>query len=94
MFLRSDKEKKLGDPVWKIGRVVAVDDSRDGLVRSVEIEYKNATEAVFRITRRSARTVAVLHREGVLDLVDELNAASKAANVMFLHANEFAINKH
>ena len=88
IFLKTDAEKGLGDPVWRVGRVVVIDPSRDGCVRAVEIEYKNVNESVFRKTRRSARKVAVIHREGDLELVDELNAASKAASVQFLHRRD------
>ena len=87
VFLKSGQDVKLGEPLWKYGRVVETEVSRDGLVRVVVIEYKNASEKVFRTTRRSARSVAVIHREGDLELVDELNAAAKMANVFYLLSN-------
>ena len=84
IFLKTGQEQSLGEPVWKLGRVVAVETSRDGLVRTVVIEYKNSTEKVFRTTRRSARSVAILHHEGDLELVDELNEAAKRSNTDFI----------
>ena len=56
----------------------------DGKVRDITIEYKNLGESVFRTTHRAARSVAVLHKEGDLDLMQELNAASKEANKAFM----------
>lgn len=83
IFLKAESEQTFGNPVWKIGRICDLELSKDGLVRTVIIEYKNASEAVFRTTRRSARKIAVLHREGDLELVDLLNEASKLANVNY-----------
>jgi hypothetical protein len=53
---------------------------KDGKVREVEIEYKNATEKKFRSTHRAARSVAVLHSENDLDLLHELAGAARAAD--------------
>jgi len=55
----------------------------DGKVRDITIEYKNLGETVFRTTHRAARSVAVLHKEGDLDLMQELSAASREANKAF-----------
>ena len=87
LFLVTDSEHLLGQPRWKIARVAEVEVSRDGLVRVVILEYRNANELVFRRTRRAVRKVAVLHHEGELELTQELNAASKHANVMYLRMN-------
>ena len=83
IFLKSDKDQTLGEPRWKMGRIKDVETSKDGLVRVVIIEYKNSTESIFRTTRRSARTIAVLHREGELEMIEELNEASRQANLVF-----------
>jgi len=80
IFQKDGAEQVLGEPIWRIGRVTNVEESAsDGLVRALTIEYRNAAENVFRETRRAARKVAVLHREGDLELVEELNAAARAA---------------
>jgi Family of unknown function (DUF5641) len=85
IFQKTGDEQVLGEPIWRIGRVIEVEESeRDGLVRAVTIEYKNATENVFRETRRAARKVAVLHREDELEMVQELNAAARAAEKLYL----------
>ena len=83
IFLKTDKDQTLGDPIWKMGRVKELENSSDGLPRTAIVEYKNSTETVFRTTRRSVRKIAVLHREGDLDLVQELNEASRRVNVCF-----------
>ena len=84
IFLKANKDQTFGTPVWKMGRIKEVEVSKDGVIRTVVIEYKNSTESIFRTTRRSARKVAVLHREGDLELVEELNEASRRAQIQFL----------
>ncbi len=84
IFLKTDKEKALGGPVWRLGRVVSVEVSADNVIRVVNIEYKNQNESVFRQTRRSARKVAVVHHEGELELVDQLNEAARIQNIHYL----------
>ena len=72
------------DVVWKLGRVNMVMKSKDGKIRKLRIEYKNENESVFRKTDRAAREVAVLHHEGDVVLVEQLNAAAKSANLMMI----------
>ena len=84
VFLKSDKEKNLGETVWKLGRITQVGDGGENSRRMVTIQYKNAGESVFRQTNRHVRTVAVLHQEGDLELIQELNEAAKQADVMYL----------
>ena len=80
VFQKKGQEQSLGTPIWTIGRVVKADPSpMDGKVRDITIEYKNLNESVFRTTHRAARSVAVLHKEGDLDLMQELSAASREA---------------
>lgn len=80
IFQKSGGEQVLGSPIWTIGRVVEVEQSQvDGEVREVTIQYKNASENKFRETNRAARSVAVLHREDDLDLMQELNSAARSA---------------
>jgi len=80
IFHKHGGEQALGSPVWSVGRVIGVEVSEaDGEVREVAIQYKNATENKFRVTHRAARSVAVLHREEDLDLMQELNAAAREA---------------
>jgi hypothetical protein len=80
IMLRKQADMAVGEPVWKIGRVVEVTVGRDGLERSLKVEYRNATEKTFRETIVPARSVAILHHEQELELVDQLNVASQAVN--------------
>lgn len=84
IFLKADKDQTLGEPVWKMGRIMELEFSNDGLPRTAIVEYKNSTEAVFRTTRRSVRKIAVLHREGELELVEKLNEASRRSSINFI----------
>ena len=84
VFLKTDKEDALGDTLWRMGRIIAITESVDGIPRKVEIEYRNPEEKVFRTTIRSVRKVALIHREGDLELVDILNEASRLATTSFL----------
>ena len=77
IYLKSDAEHRLGDPVWRIARVQSVDVSEDGLARSAVLEYRNPSEKTFRTTRRSVRSVVVIHREDELDLYQILEQAAQ-----------------
>ena len=80
IFTKDGNEHAIGQPVWTTGRVVSIETSdKDGLVRVIEIEYFNENEKKARVTRRSVRNVAVVHEEGVVELVQELNTAAGAA---------------
>lgn len=87
MFLREGHERAIGTQVWRIGRIREVEKSEDGLIRHVIIEYKNESENVLRVTKRSVRSIAVLHSEEDLDLIDQLNQASKVSSIQFLLSN-------
>ena len=81
VFQKRGPEQAIGSPVWTIGRIVEVRKSAaDGKVREVQVEYKNASEKVWRSTHRAARAVAVLHKEEDLEVLQGLNAAARAAD--------------
>ena len=88
VFLRDGSKASIGETAWRVGRVVEVEVSKDGVARTAVIEYRNAEEAVFRRTRRSVRSVALLEREEDLDFRGELSAAAKSANIMFLKSGK------
>ena len=77
IYLKSDAEHRLGDPVWRIARVQSVDVSEDGLARSAVLEYRNPGEKKFRTTRRSVRSMVVVHHEDELDLYQILEQAAR-----------------
>ena len=81
VYLEKDKETALGKSLWRLGRVEEVIISKDNGRRMVNIGYRNASEETWRTTWRSARKLAILSREGDLEMVDELNKAAKEAAV-------------
>ena len=74
-------EMSLGGPTYRIGRVREAVKGKDGLVRKLILEYKNANEKVFRTTDRNPRQTAILHRESEVELTQQLNIAAKEANL-------------
>lgn len=84
LFPREEKRALLGQTAWRIGRVQSTEPGSDRKTRVAIIEYRNYKEKVYRSTRRSVRDLAVLHKEGTLELIDTLNKASKEANISFL----------
>lgn len=85
VYLEKDKDVTLGDTLWRLGRIKEVIGSEgDRKTRSVLIEYKNAEEEGFRTTYRSARKVAILYREGELELLEEINDAARAGDKMLI----------
>jgi hypothetical protein len=84
IFHRDNKDRKIGEPTWRIGQVKTLEPDSDNLIRKVIVEYRNAKETTLRTTRRSVRDIAIVHREEDLELVDKLNAAAKTANIDYL----------
>ena len=82
VFVKDRNE--IGGLTWRLGRIVSVEEGRDKITRRVTIEYKLEGETVFRTTRRSVRDVAILQREGDLDLPGVLSEAQRQASVSFL----------
>jgi len=88
VFLKTAKESVLGEPVWRLGRVMTAEPDKDGIVRKVEVQYRNDGEKVFRTVTKSVRQLCILHHEGDLELVDILNEASKQSTISFLMKNK------
>ena len=86
LFLKEAPEQHFGEPVWKIGRIIETPVSKqDGITRTVVIQYKNANERVFRTTTRAVRSLAVVHSEGELDIVQQVEAAAAASEPPLIH---------
>ena len=82
LLLRKAKDMAVGEPIWRVGRVVQLSDGRDGEARQATVQYRNATESVFREITVGVRQLAVLHHEGELEMVDALNEAAKTNNFL------------
>ena len=70
LFLKSDKEF---ERLFQYGIVKTVVTGRDGVIRVVDVEYRNHNEKVKRQTRRGVRDLVVIHPIGELGIVRELN---------------------
>ena len=73
LFLKSDKEF---DKQYQYGLVCTVVKGRDGLIRGVEVEYKNHTENVKRRTERGVRDLIVIHPVDEISIFKELHNMS------------------
>jgi hypothetical protein len=90
VFLQQDKEATLGDTLWRLGRVVEIFESTgDDKVRAVKIEYKNASQSVFQTTTRSVRKLAILFREGELEMTEALNEAAREGDRLFIQYSQY-----
>ena len=81
IYLERDKDVTLGKTLWKLGKVIKTILDKDTGIRNVCIGYKNYKEKTWRETWRTARKMAIIFREGDLEIVDELNKAAKEATV-------------
>ena len=70
LFLKSDKEF---DKQYQYGIISATIESKDGVVRVVEVEYRNHTEKKKRKTTRSVRDLVVVHPIDELGIMKELH---------------------
>jgi hypothetical protein len=81
----SDLEVKVGDIVlflktenemtdqYQYGQVSSVQRGRDGLIRKIDIKYKNNTENVFRTTHRTVREIVVVSPVDEIDIYERLD---------------------
>ena len=84
-WFRSDRDPKVGDvilflksekdfeKIFQYGLICDLKSSRDGRIRTLDIEYQNHTEKVKRRTTRGTREVVVIHPFEELGLIRELN---------------------
>ena len=75
-------DRKLIPGLWHRTRQAGMGEpGTDGFVRSVTIEYRNDPEDwPFKTTYRAVRQIAVIHREEDLEIIDQLNEASRQAD--------------
>ena len=83
-----DAEKKIGGPVYKMSRISQLFYGTDGIPREAMFEYRNR-ENTLKTTKRSLRTVTVVHSEGDLDVIQQLNRSAKEAGIAFHAARAF-----
>lgn len=68
-FSKSDKEF---EHLYQYGMVSKLLETRDGLVRKVEITYQNSSEVTKRVTTRGVRELVVIHPVDELGISREL----------------------
>ena len=81
VFLKEGKEADIGQTPWRIGFVHELHLSQDGVVREATLAYKVGDEKVYRYTKRSVRTLAVIHREHDVELFSQIGKAAQEAMV-------------
>ena len=80
IFLR-DTGVQRGGLSWRVGIVANLEESHDGIARSVSIKYRNKIGGKYYYTKRSVREIAVLESEEELDLPGQLSEALARANI-------------
>ena len=66
---------------YQYGMVKSVEVGKDGIVRKVQIKYRNHNENIDRETYRSVRQLVMIHRLDELDVIEELAEMAKYADV-------------
>ena len=74
LFLKSEQEY---DMQYQYGIVCLTHNSQDGLIRRVDIEYKNHNENVRRTTQRGVRDLVIIHPVDELDIYERLDYFAK-----------------
>ena len=69
LFLKSEQEF---NQQYQYGKVTVTYESKDGIVRVVEVQYQNASENVKRSTKRSVRDLVVIHQYDEIGISKEL----------------------
>ena len=70
LFSKSDKEF---EKVYQYGIVLTTFESKDGLIRVVEVQYQNFKENVKRTTKRCVRELVVIHPVDEIGIQAELD---------------------
>ena len=80
LFLKSEQEF---DRHYQYGIVIVTYESKDGIVRAVEVEYENSSENVKRTTKRGVRDLVVIHEVDEIGISAELDQLSHCTHVSF-----------
>ena len=70
LFTKSEKEF---DRQYQYGIISSTIVGRDGLIRSVEIQYQNSNEKTKRTTKRGVRDIVVIHPVDEIGILAELH---------------------
>ena len=70
LFLKSEKEY---DEQYQYGQICKIHRGRDGLIRKVDVKYKNANEDTFRVTNRGVRELVIISPIDEVDIYERLD---------------------
>ena len=74
IFKKSDKEF---EKKYQYGIVTKTFEGRDGLIRTIEVQYQNHNEDVKRVTKRGVRDITVIHPVNEIGISAELNSLAE-----------------
>ena len=77
------KNESLLTQTYQYGMVASVSTGRDGVIRKVNVKYRNQNENVDRETSRSTRQLVMIHPVDELSLMQELGEIACAADVHY-----------
>ena len=77
LFLKTEGELS---SVYQYGMIDSVKPSKDGIVRTVNVRYRNHSERVDRITKRSVRELVLIHHIDDIDIMKELGTVATKAD--------------
>ena len=95
-WFKQDRDVKVGDIVifpkeekaisgrYQYGMIDSVEVGKDDMIRAVNIRFRNSNEATDRTTRRSVRTVVVIHMVDELELHKTMYDASMVADCLLV----------
>ena len=78
IFKKSEKEF---EKTYQYGILTKTFESRDGLVRSVEVQYQNFNENSKRVTKRGVHEIIVIHLVDEVGMAVELNELAKTLKI-------------
>ena len=77
------KNESVMTQTYQYGMVTSVSAGRDGLIRKVNVKYRNQNESVDRETCRSTRQLVMIHPVDELSLMQELGEVACAVDVHY-----------
>ena len=80
LFLKHDS---LLSKTFQYGMITNIEYGKDGIVRRVDVKYRNANENVNRSAKRSARDIVVIHDVDEIDIIEELGMIATNTNSNF-----------
>ena len=77
------KNESVITQTYQCGMVTSVSAGQDGVIRKVNVKYRNQTENVDRETCRSTRQLVMIHLVDELSLMQELGEVACPADVHY-----------